>query len=144
MVHHPRYGKKQKIEQDLARHFSFLPRHETIYVSALHGTGIEKVLNAAGRAHRSAMKKLPTSKLNQLLAEAIEQHPPARQRGRSIKLKYAHQGGRNPPTVVIHGNMVDRLTPGYRRYLAGYFSKGFKLIGSPVQIETRTSSNPYA
>ena len=134
---------KRQIQRDLARHFLFLPPHETIQVSALRGMGIEEVLSAARRAHQSALKRLPTNQLNRLLAEAVERQPPARQHGRSIKLKYAHQGGRNPPTVVIHGTMVDRLTPGYRRYLAGFFARAFKLIGSPIQIETRTSKNRY-
>ena len=134
---------KQQLERDLIHHFSFLPKHETIRISALHGTGVGNVLDAAHQAHQSAMRKLPTNRLNRLLAEAVGRHPPARHGGRLVQLKYAHQGGRNPPVVVIHGNLVDRLSPAYRRYLARYFSRAFNLIGSPVQIETRTKLNPY-
>jgi GTP-binding protein len=135
---------KQQVERDLARNFSFLPKHKTVRISALSGMRVGSVLIAAEQAHRSAMQKLPTNKLNRLLSEAVGRHPPARQGGRLIQLKYAHQGGRNPPVVVIHGNLVDRLSPSYRRYLAKYFARAFDLIGSPVHIQTRSGSNPYA
>jgi GTP-binding protein len=134
---------KQQAERDLIHHFSFLPTHETIRISALHGTGVGNILDAAHQAHQSAMRKLPTNRLNRLLAEAVARHPPARHGGRLVQLKYAHQGGRNPPVVVIHGSLVDRLSPAYRRYLARYFSRAFNLIGSPIQIETRAKLNPY-
>jgi GTP-binding protein len=135
---------KHQVERDLARNFSFLPRHKTIRISALRGTRVTNVLEAAYQAHESAMQKLPTNRLNRLLAEAVGRHPPPRQGGRLIQLKYAHQGGRNPPVVVIHGRLVDRLSPAYRRYLAKYFSHAFGLMGSPMHIETRAGSNPYA
>ena len=109
---------KQQIERDLIQHFSFLPKHETIRISALHGTGVGNVLDAADRAHQTAMRKLQTKRLNRMQAEAVGRHPPARHGGRLVQLKYAHQGGQNPPVVVIHGNLVDRLSPAYRRYLA--------------------------
>ena len=134
---------KQQVERGLIHNFSFLPEHKTIRISALHGKGVGNVLDAAQEAHQSAMRKLPTNRLNRLLAEAVDRHPPARHGGRLVQLKYAHQGGRNPPVVVIHGNLVNRLSPAYRRYLARYFSRAFNLIGSPVHIETRTGFNPY-
>jgi GTP-binding protein len=135
--------KKQQVERDLVRSLSFLPKHKTIRISALHGTRVGNVLDAADEAHQSTMRKLATNRLNRLLAEAVGRHPPARYGGRLIQLKYAHQGGRNPPVVVIHGNLVERLSPAYRRYLAKYFSRAFSLVGHPVHIETRTSFNPY-
>jgi GTP-binding protein len=134
---------KRQVERDLLRDYSFLPRHEAIKISALRGNNIDRVLTSAHQAYKSALKNLPTSKLNRVLADAVNQHPPERAGGRPIQLKYAHQGGRNPPIVVIHGNLVDRLSPPYRRYLAKYFARAFDLIGCPIQIETRTSVNPY-
>jgi GTP-binding protein len=134
---------KQQVERDLKQKFLFLPKHDTIRISALHGSGLGNVLDAAYQAHLSAIRNLPTNRLNRLLGEAVGRHPPPRHGGRLIQLKYAHQGGRNPPIIVIHGNRVDRLPPAYRRYLARYFSRAFNLIGSPVHIETRSGVNPY-
>ena len=136
------YRKKQ-LGRDLVRHYSFLPKHQIIRISALYRSNIYKVLDAGYIAYNSAIKSLSTSQLNKTLAAATSQHPPQRIGTRSIQLKYAHQGGKNPPIIVIHGNLVDRLSPGYRRYLANYFSRAFNLIGTPIQIETRASRNPY-
>ena len=134
---------KRAIDGQLERYFAFLPAHETVRVSALHGTGLGRVLEAADKAHKSAMSALPTNRLNRILAEAIKQHPPSRVGGRNIRPKYAHQGGRNPPVVVIYGSLVNHLSPAYKRYLARYFSRAFRIIGSPVHIETRGKANPY-
>ncbi|MBO68078.1 MAG: ribosome biogenesis GTPase Der [Acidiferrobacteraceae bacterium] len=136
--------EKRLFNRSLSLSFSFLPKHEAVRISALRGTGISNVMQASQRAHESAIVDLPTGKLNRFLAEAIDRHPPARLRGRAVNLKFAHQGGRNPPVVVIHGNLSNSLSPGYRRYLSNYFAEAFSLIGARIRIEVRASANPYA
>ena len=81
--------------------------------------------------------------INALLEDAIMRHPPPMVRGRRIKLRYAHQGGSNPPRIIVHGNQVNALPDAYKRYLARFFRTAFKLRGTPLWIETRTSENPY-
>ena len=87
---------------------------------------------------------MPTARLTQILEEAVVAHSPPMIRGRRVKLRYAHQGGRNPPTVVIHGTQAERLPGTYKRYLVNTFRKAFDLEGTPVRIELRSPENPYA
>ena len=134
---------KARVEHDLVRDYSFLPNHETIRISALRGTKVKSVLDAAYVAYQSAIRSLPTGQLNRVLADAVTKHPPAHSGGRPVQIKYAHQGGKNPPIVVIHGNRVNHLSPAYRRYLAKYVSRAFNLTGCPIKIEPRSGSNPY-
>jgi GTP-binding protein len=89
------------------------------------------------------MIKVTTPQLTRLLEQAVQQHQPPLVRGRRIKLRYAHQGGRNPPVIVIHGNQTERLPDSYRRYLVNYFRDSLSLAGTPVRLEFRTGENPY-
>jgi GTP-binding protein len=95
-------------------------------------------------AYRAAMKELPTSDLTRALERAVAVHQPPLVRGRRIKLRYAHQGGRNPPVVVIHGNQTQHVPDAYRRYLENHFREVFRLKGTPMRIEFRTDENPFA
>jgi GTP-binding protein len=95
-------------------------------------------------AYRAAMRELPTKELTEALEHAISMHQPPLVRGRRIKLRYAHQGGRNPPVVVIHGNQTAHVPDAYRRYLENHFRRTFRLQGTPMRIEFRTDENPYA
>ena len=105
---------------------------------------MSELLAGIDRAFASAMARLPTPKLTRALIAAVErQQPPRRGMGRP-KLRYAHQGGMNPPRIVIHGNALDAVPDSYRRYLEGYFRKQFALEGTPLAIEFRTGRNPYA
>jgi GTP-binding protein len=90
------------------------------------------------------MKELPTKDLTRALEQAIAVHQPPLVRGRRIKLRYAHQGGRNPPVVVIHGNQTQHVPDAYRRYLENHFRQTFRLKGTPMRIEFRTDENPFA
>ena len=90
------------------------------------------------------MRELPTPELTRVLEGAMEQHQPPLVRGRRIKLRYAHQGGRNPPVIVIHGNQTIRMPEDYRRYLVKLFRKAFDLRGTPVRVEFRSEENPFA
>jgi len=90
------------------------------------------------------MRELPTKELTRALEQAVTAHQPPLVRGRRIKLRYAHQGGRNPPVVVIHGNQTRHVPDAYRRYLENYFRQAFRLQGTPMRIEFRTDENPFA
>jgi GTP-binding protein len=101
------------------------------------------VLPAVERAFKAAVIDMPTTELTRELESAVTAHPPPLVRGRRIKLRYAHQGGRNPPVIVIHGNQTDRVPESYRRYLINHFRKVFKLRGTPVRLQFKSSDNPY-
>jgi GTPase len=119
----------------------FAPKH---FISALHGSGVGLLLKAVRRAHAAAMRELPTPALTRALERALEAHAPPLVRSRRIRLRYAHQGGRNPPVIVIHGNQVEHLPDAYRRYLMNVFRETFRLQGTPVRIELRSDPNPFA
>ena len=127
----------------LQRKLAFAPHHEALFVSGLKRQGISKLLVAVGKAYRSAMIEMPTSILNRYLQDAITQTPPPMSKRRQVKLKYAHQGGRNPPVVVVHGNNVDSVADHYRRYLENYFRERFKLFGADVRVAFRSGRNPF-
>ena len=119
----------------------FAPQH---FISALHGTGVGDLLGSARRAAQAAMRDLPTPELTRVLEKAIEAHQPPLVRGRRIKLRYAHQGGKNPPVIVVHGNQVTHVPETYRRYLIGTYREAFRLQGTPVKVEFRSDTNPFA
>ncbi len=112
-------------------------------ISALHGTAVGDLLPAAERAYQAATRDLSTKELNKELEAAVTAHSPPLVRGRRIRLRYAHQGGRNPPVIVIHGNQTNRLPEAYRRYLINRFRKAFRLKGTPVRLQFKTGENPY-
>ena len=101
-------------------------------------------MRSVDEAYAAAMSKLPTPKLTKALIEAVEHQQPRRSGFSRPKLRYAHQGGSNPPIIVIHGNNLDGVTDTYRRYLENRFRETFKLKGTPLRIEFRNSANPYA
>lgn len=135
--------QRKKVRDDLERRLPFLDFAERITVSALHGTAVGDLLPAVERAYSAAMRDLSTTELTRELEAAVMAHAPPMVRGRRIRLRYAHQGGRNPPVIVIHGNQTERLPEAYRRYLVNRFRKAFKLKGTPVRMAFKTSDNPY-
>ncbi len=135
---------KDWVRSEHDRRFRFLDFAETRYISALHGTGVGDLLKSVDRAHRSAMGDLPTHELTRTLEDAVAEHQPPLVSGARVKLRYAHQGGTNPPTIVVHGNRVDRLPDAYKRYLEKRFRERFGLQGTPVRMEFRAGENPYA
>ncbi len=135
--------RRKKVRDDLERRLPFLDFAERITISALHGTAVGDLLPAVERAHSAAMRDMSTTELTRELEAAVMAHPPPLVRGRRIRLRYAHQGGRNPPVIVIHGNQTERTPDAYRRYLINRFRKAFKLKGTPVRLAFRTSDNPY-
>jgi GTP-binding protein len=137
-------SERTAIWREIERKLPFLDFVERHTISAKHGSNIYDLLEAASRGAECAWRDMPTSKMTQVLTDAVAEHPPPLAGGRRIKLSYAHQGGRNPPVVVIHGNQTARLPVSYRRYLINRFRKIFRLTGTPVRLELVSSRNPYA
>ncbi len=119
----------------------FAPLH---FISARHGTGVGDLLATVNAVYAAAMREMPTPELTHVLEAAIESHQPPVIRGRRIKLRYAHQGGRNPPVIVVHGNQTDQVPDAYRRYLVNVYRKAFDLQGTPVRVLFRGEENPFA
>ena len=136
--------EKERVKSELDRRLPFLNFAETLFISALQGKGMSALMSSIDVAHASAMKVMPTPLLTRALETAIAQHQPPLVHGRRIKLRYAHQGGKNPPFVVVHGNQVDSIPSAYTRYLMNAFRKAFNLKGTPLRVEYRSSGNPYA
>ncbi|MEZ5660617.1 MAG: ribosome biogenesis GTPase Der [Burkholderiaceae bacterium] len=137
-------GERDWLKQTLERKFHFLSFARFLFVSALHGQGLSAIMRAADEAWHAAIKPLSTPKLTRALQAAVAKQQPPRKGMVRPKLRYAHQGGRNPPVIVIHGSALDHVPDAYRRYLEGVFRREFGLEGTPLRIELRTGRNPYA
>ncbi|NBS99976.1 MAG: ribosome biogenesis GTPase Der [Betaproteobacteria bacterium] len=135
---------KQTFKRDLLQSLQFLQFAELCFISAKQARGLAMLMRAVDQAFAAAMAKLPTPKLTRALREAVERQQPPRKGPFRPKLRYAHQGGQNPPVVVVHGNSLDRISESYKRYLESWFRNVFKLQGTPLRIEWRSSTNPYA
>ena len=135
--------QRRHVRDELDRRLPFLDFAERMTISALHGTGVGDILPATERAYKAATRDMSTTDLTRELEAAVSEHAPPLVRGRRVKLRYAHQGGRNPPVIVIHGNQTERLPDAYRRYLVNRFRKAFRLKGTPVRLSFKTSDNPY-
>ncbi len=136
-------GQREQVKSEIQRRLGFVDYAEMHFISALHGTGVGHLLGAVDKAYEAAMADLKTSQLTDLLAHAVNAHPPPLVRGRRIKLRYAHQGGKNPPLIVVHGNQVHAVPAAYTRYLVNTFRKKLRLRGTPLRIEYRSGENPY-
>ncbi|TAM12236.1 MAG: ribosome biogenesis GTPase Der [Nevskiaceae bacterium] len=119
---------------------AYVPHH---MISALHGSGLRELMDSVVKAWRATTRELPTPELNRVLMAAVERHAPAAVLGRRIKLRYAHQAGRNPPIIMIHGNQTERLQDSYKSYLANVFREAFQLTGVPLHLQFKTGENPY-
>jgi len=128
---------KERTRMSVSRRLHFLSAIRLEYISALHGTGVGKLLDYVDEAYESANKKFSTSHLTKLLQQAIEAYSPPLARGRRVKLRYAHAGGHNPPIIVVHGSGAEHLPESYKRYLAGYYQKRLELVGTPVQVKMK-------
>ena len=135
--------QREQAEVALQRKLAFVPWAEPVRISALHGSGLRELFRAIHRAHASATRTFSTSEVNRALEAAYQANPPPSIRGHVSKLRYAHPGGENPPTFVIHGTRLKELPDSYKRYLENFFRKRFKLVGTPVRLEFREGSNPF-
>ena len=131
------------VKRQLNVKLPFLEYAEKHFISALHGTGVGGLFDIVSELYRASMIDMTTSRLSKILAEAVEIHQPPLVRGRRIKLKYAHQGGHNPPVVVIHGNQTDAVPNAFRRYLSNVFREKLQLSGIPIRVEFKSSVNPF-
>jgi GTP-binding protein len=136
--------RRERVKGELDRKLAFMSFARTHFLTATEGKGVGALMRSVDEAFAAATAKLSTPRLTRALIEAVERQQPPRRGPIRPKLRYAHQGGQNPPVVVIHGNSLDHVPDSYRRYLEGWFRERFSLQGTPLRIEFRTSKNPYA
>ena len=135
--------QRQMFERSVEQRLAFLRFAQVLPISALKRQGLGPLWKAIADAHASATRKLPTPVLTRLLQEAVEHQAPKRAGMFRPKLRYAHQGGMNPPIVVVHGNALEHVTDAYKRYLEGRIRDHFKLVGTPLRVEFKSSRNPF-
>ena len=135
--------QKQTLARSIEQRLAFLKFAAVLQISAIRRQGLGPVWQAIADAHASAMKKMSTPVLTRLLQESVEHQAPKRAGAFRPKLRYAHQGGMNPPIIVIHGNSLEHVTDSYKRFLEGRFREHFKLTGTPLRIQMRSSRNPF-
>lgn len=132
------------VKREIDRKLQFLDFAKFHYISALRKKGLNELFTSVDGAYKAAMAKLSTPQLTRVLTDAIAQHQPPISKGIRPKLRYAHQGGSNPPIVVVHGNHVDGVKDSYKRYLEGVFRKTFQLTGTPLRVQFNQGENPFA
>ena len=135
--------QREQLQRSIETRLAFLKFAPVLHISALKRTGLSAVWKALLQAHASATAKMPTPVLTRLLIEAVAHQAPRRDGRFRPKMRYAHQGGMNPPLVIVHGNALEHITDSYKRYLEGRFREHFKLTGTPMRIEFRSAKNPF-
>jgi GTPase len=136
-------GERERVKRDMQRKLHFLDWARLHFISALRGSGLPGLMRSVEEAQRAAFARLPTPRLTRSLRAAVERQGPPRAGNLRPKLRYAHQGGSNPPIIVVHGNALHQVPDSYRRYLEGWFRSEFDLTGTPLRIEMRSGSNPF-
>jgi len=136
--------EREQCRSSLSRKLDFVAFARIVTISALHGSGIAELMKAIDRAHASATREFGSAELTRALEKAYADYQPPLIRGHAPKLRFAHPGGSNPPTIVIHGSRTKHVAEGYQRYLQNFFRKRFKLEGTPIRIAFRESENPFA
>jgi GTP-binding protein len=135
--------QRELFERSLEQRLAFLRYAPRVHISALKRQGLGPLWKAIGEAYASATRKLPTPVLTRLVLDAVAHQAPRRAGALRPKLRYAHQGGMNPPIVVIHGSALEHVTDAYKRYLEGRIREHFQLVGTPLRIELRSARNPF-
>lgn len=135
--------QRQLLERSIESRLSFLKFASLHFISAKKRQGLGPLWASIAQAYKAANCKMPTPVLTRLLLEAVQFQSPQRAGMFRPKLRYAHQGGMNPPVIVIHGNSLEHVTAAYKRFLEGRFRKEFDLVGTPLRIEMKTSHNPF-
>ena len=136
--------QRELVQRSIESRLAFLKFAELHFISAIKRQGLGPLWGSIAKAHQAAMRKMPTPQLTRLLQEAVQFQAPKRTGMYRPKLRYAHQGGMNPPIIVVHGNSLEGVTDAYKRYLEGRFRKAFELTGTPLRVEMKTARNPYA
>ncbi|MSR15146.1 MAG: ribosome biogenesis GTPase Der [Gammaproteobacteria bacterium] len=134
---------REAMKSEMDRRLDFVDFATVHTISALHGTGVGDLFDSIDAAWRSAHIEVPTKMLTELLEVALDRHNPPLVRGRRIKLRYAHFGAKNPPTIIIHGSQTDEVPVSYQRYLSNFFRSALKLVGTPVRIQFKYGDNPF-
>ena len=137
-------AEREYVKTELERRLYFVNFADIHFISALHGTGVGHLYQSVEQAFASAITRWPTSRLTNILQDAVQEHQPPMVNGRRIKLRYAHLGGANPPLIIIHGNQTGSVPKGYVRYLENTYRRVLKLVGTPIRIEFKGGENPYA
>ncbi len=135
--------QREMLARSIEARLSFLKFAPIVHISALKRQGLAPLWKALAEAHASAFRKLGTPVLTRLIHEAVEHQAPKRAGSFRPKMRYAHQGGMNPPIVVVHGNSLEHISESYKRYLEGRIREHFKLIGTPLRLEMRSGDNPF-
>jgi GTP-binding protein len=136
--------QRQLLERSIETRLAFLKFASLHFISAKNRQGLGPLWASIVQAHKAATCKMSTPVLTRLLLEAVQFQSPKRAGMFRPKMRYAHQGGMNPPVIVIHGNSLEHVTDAYKRFLEGRFRKEFDLVGTPLRIEMKTSHNPFA
>jgi len=136
--------QREDAREQLERKVEFLRFTRIHFISALQGSGVGDLFKSINKAYASAFMDMPTPKLTRLIEVAVQQHQPPLVNGRRIKLRYAHQGGVNPPVIVVHGTQAEKIPKSYQRYLVNYFTKALRMFGTPLRIEFKQGDNPFA
>ena len=136
-------SERDYVKTELERRLFFVDFADIHFISALHGTGVGNLYASVQASFKSAITRWPTSRLTQILEDAVTEHQPPMVNSRRIKLRYAHLGGANPPLIVIHGNQVEKVPKSYVRYLENTYRRVLKLVGTPIRIEFKGGENPY-
>ncbi|MCC7549179.1 MAG: ribosome biogenesis GTPase Der [Burkholderiales bacterium] len=136
--------RRDLVRREIERRLGFLAFARFHFLSALTGKGVKDLLASVDASYAAATASLSTPRLTRALIQATTRQPPPRSGLFRPKLRYAHQGGTNPPTIVIHGTQLDALPDSYKRYLEGMFAETFQLRGTPLRVQFRTGRNPYA
>ena len=136
--------QREMVQRSIETRLPFLKFAEIHFISAKKRQGLAPLWKSIAKAYAAAMRKMPTPQLTRLLLEAVQFQQPKRSGMYRPKLRYAHQGGMNPPVIVVHGNSLEGVTDAYKRYLEGRFRKAFDLVGTPLRVEMKSARNPYA
>jgi GTP-binding protein len=136
-------GHKDQVRRQIDLKLPFVEFAEKYFISALHGTGVGNLFDAVDGVYKASMLDMSTARLTRMLQDAVAAHQPPLVRGRRVKLKYAHQGGSNPPIIIVHGNQTDEVPESYRRYLTSAFREALGISGTPIRLVFKGGENPY-
>lgn len=138
------HDQRQRVKSEIDRRLPFLDFARFHFISALHGSGVGDLFDTLVRAYKAAMRKMPTPELTRVLQDAVMHNAPPIVHGRRIKLRYAHQGGSNPPLIIVHGTQTESVPAAYQRYLINSFREALRLKGTPLRVEFKSGENPYS
>jgi len=135
--------QKEFVKKEIERRLNFAEWADMHFISAMHGTGVGLLYDSVEEAYNSAHMNMSTSQLTRILEDTVMDHQPPMVGGQRVKLRYAHQGGMNPPIIVVHGNRTSHLPDSYKRYLANTFRRVLNISGTPIRFEFKSGDNPF-